>query len=61
LGFEFKFADAPTLTKSMKIAYEDLRLDELTVIYPGKKNYFLTEKIKVMSLSDVSATENPSL
>jgi predicted AAA+ superfamily ATPase len=52
LGFEFKYADAPTLTKSMRIACEDLRLDELIVIYPGTRKYSLTEKIKVMNLSD---------
>ena len=51
LGFEFKFADAPKLTKSMQIALTDLKLDLLTVIYPGEKEYWLTEKIKVTGLS----------
>lgn len=51
LGFEFKYSDAPSLTKSMKIAMTDLNLDRLTVIYPGSKSYFLDEKIKVISLS----------
>lgn len=53
LGFEFKYADAPKLTKSMQIAYEDLQLDELTVIYPGTKSYHLTEKIKVTNLKSI--------
>jgi uncharacterized protein len=52
LGFEFKYTDAPTLTRSMQIACEDLHLDELTVIYPGTKQYSLTSKIKVISLTD---------
>ena len=34
-GFEFKYTKVPKLTKSMRIALEDLRLDRLTVIYPG--------------------------
>ncbi len=51
LGFEIKYADAPTLTKSMLIACEDLKLDELTVIYPGKQSYALDKKIQVMGLS----------
>jgi predicted AAA+ superfamily ATPase len=38
LGFEFKFADAPHLTKSMTQAAEPLKLDELTVIFPGKES-----------------------
>jgi predicted AAA+ superfamily ATPase len=52
LGFEFKYADAPKLTKSMKIVYEDLKLDQLFVIYPGEKNYFISENIQVISLKD---------
>ena len=47
-GAEFKFADAPALTKSMKIAIEDLRLDFLYVIYPGKTEYKLSEHIRVL-------------
>ena len=35
LGFEFKFHDAPGLTKSMLIAQHDLKLDSLTVLHPG--------------------------
>ena len=50
LGFEFKYKDAPTLTKSMHIACETLKLDKLYVIYPGKAGYKLNETIEVMSL-----------
>ncbi len=52
LGFEFKHTDAPKLTKSMRVAFEDLKLDELIVIYPGTREYLLAEKIRVVSLSD---------
>lgn len=51
LGFEFKFSDAPNLTKSMQISLTDLALDELIVIYPGKKDYRLTEQIFVRGLA----------
>ncbi|HEV2613260.1 MAG TPA: ATP-binding protein [Gammaproteobacteria bacterium] len=47
LGFEIKYADAPKLSKSMITAYETLHLDELKVIYPGKKDYKLSENIEV--------------
>lgn len=50
IGFEFKFSDAPSITKSMQIALIDLKLDELNVIYPGDVNYALSEKIQVKSL-----------
>lgn len=52
LGFEFKYADAPKLTKSMQIACDNLNLDSLTVIYPGERAYQLTEKISVIGLFD---------
>lgn len=50
LGFEFKYSDAPKLTKSMQIACVDLKLDSLLVIYPGDRVYNLTDTIKVMPL-----------
>lgn len=49
-GFEFKYQDAPRLTSSMKKAMEILELDSLYVIYPGKKNYKIAERIFVQSL-----------
>lgn len=51
LGFEFKYADAPKTTKSMHQAIADLKLDQLTVIYPGEKSYTLADKIFVKPLS----------
>lgn len=52
LGFEFKHSDAPKLTKSIQVAFNDLQLDELTVIYPGTRAYSLTDKIRVVSLTE---------
>ena len=52
-GAEFKYMDAPKLTKSMKIAISDLNLSSLFVIYPGKVSYKLSEKVKVFSLADL--------
>ncbi len=42
-GFEFKYSDVPRLKASMMTAFEDLHLDSLTVIYPGDKNFQLSE------------------
>lgn len=39
LGFEFKYSDQPKLTKSMAIAKEDLKLDNLTVVVPGDSRF----------------------
>ena len=52
-GVEFKYEDAPRLTRSMKTAVEDLALERLWVVYPGKAAYSLTEKIRVIPLADI--------
>lgn len=49
-GFEFKFSEAPRLTRSMHIALHDLKLDELTIVYPGMHEFALEERIKVVGL-----------
>jgi len=53
IGIECKRRDAPKLTASMKIAMEDLKLDELHVIYPGRKAYPLGESIQVIPLASL--------
>ena len=42
VGVEFKRVDAPTMTASMHIAIQDLKLDALYVVYPGSRRYTLT-------------------
>jgi predicted AAA+ superfamily ATPase len=54
LGVEVKRADAPTLTPSMRIALTDLRLDHLTVLYPGTKPYSLADRVSVMPLETLA-------
>ena len=53
IGIECKRADAPTLTPSMHIALADLKLDELRVVYPGKKRYTLAKKVEVVPLAEL--------
>jgi predicted AAA+ superfamily ATPase len=52
LGFEFKYSDAPKVTKSMYRAMEILNLSSITVINPGADNYKLTENISVIGLEE---------
>jgi predicted AAA+ superfamily ATPase len=54
IGVECKRKDAPKMTPSMKIAMEDLKLDELRVIYPGTKGYRLGEGINVEPLASLA-------
>jgi len=51
VGVEFKRADAPHLTPSMRIAMQDLALDALYVVYPGDRRYALAERVQAVPLS----------
>ena len=51
VGVEFKRADAPGLTTSMRIAMHDLQLDRLYVVYPGTLRYPLSERIEAVPLT----------
>lgn len=48
-GFEIKYSDAPRMTPSMRIAVKELKLDQLTVLYPGERSYSLARRIEVVS------------
>jgi predicted AAA+ superfamily ATPase len=51
-GFEFKYTDRPASTRSMHTAIESLKLDQLTVIYPGERRIPLAEKIEAIGLAE---------
>lgn len=55
IGVEIKRMDAPRLTPSMRIAMEDLKLERLTVVYPGMKRYPLAEGVEVMPFREMCA------
>ncbi|MCI0512433.1 ATP-binding protein [candidate division KSB1 bacterium] len=50
-AIEFKFMDAPRVTKSMLSAITDLKLTHLWIIYPGNQAYPLTPEITVLPLT----------
>jgi predicted AAA+ superfamily ATPase len=52
-GFEFKYSDAPLLTKSMKTAMHDLKLQRLWVVYPGNDHYSLGKAIDCTGLTEL--------
>lgn len=54
LGFEFKRTDTPsTLTRSMHVAAEDLRLDRLDIVHPGRDTYELRKGFRALALRRV--------
>jgi len=50
VGVEFKRADAPKVTLSMRIAMHDLKLDALYVVYPGEHRFSLTNGVEAVPL-----------
>ena len=50
IGVEFKRADAPRVTPSMRIAADDLKLDKLYVVYPGEQRFMLADAIEAVPL-----------
>ena len=52
-GFEFKYTDAPGLTRSIHVALQDLRLDHLWIVYPGSERYSLHERVTAIPLEAV--------
>ena len=53
LGIEFKYGDAPTMTRSLHVALADLRLDRAWIVYPGRERYAVHEKVDVLPLGEV--------
>lgn len=56
IGFEVKYADAPRTTRSMRVAIEDLGLDRISVVYPGRTSFPLDENIHALAIDDLAST-----
>jgi len=52
IGFEFKWADFPQLTKSIHSACDLLHLKKCYLVYPGVKRYPLTDKVTAVGLEE---------
>ncbi len=50
LGFEFKYTENPKITLSMRTSMNDLQLNHLYVVVPGKASFPLDERITVVGL-----------
>lgn len=54
LGLECKRLDAPRLTPSMRIARDELGLEQIAVIYPGAKRYSLAEGVSAVPFQEIA-------
>jgi predicted AAA+ superfamily ATPase len=52
VGYEFKYSETPSTTKSMHAAIADLGLEELNVVHPGTESFQIAEKIWAKALAD---------
>ncbi len=50
-GVEFKYGDAPGMTKSLHVALADLSLERACIVYPGTRKYAVHEKIDCVPLA----------
>ena len=53
-GVEFKFSEAPKVTKAMHSALNDLQLEHLWIICPGPHRYPVDEKISVWPIHEIA-------
>ncbi len=54
LGVEYKRADAPRMTPSMRTALAELKLEQIAVVYPGVKRYTVDERVGAVPLEAVA-------
>jgi uncharacterized protein len=52
-GIEFKYNEAPGTSKSMQTALNDLNLEHLWVVYPGKHTYPADKRITMIPLKNI--------
>jgi uncharacterized protein len=50
-GFEFKYADSPKVTPACRMAIEQLKLNQLTLVCPGTATHELDGGVRVRGLS----------
>jgi uncharacterized protein len=55
IGVEVKYADAPRMTRSMRIALDDLQLSHLYVVHPGAARYDLGASTEAIGLAALLA------
>jgi predicted AAA+ superfamily ATPase len=53
VGFEFKRTTAPGVTRSMRVALQDLHLHEIVVVHAGSRSYSLDRKIRAIALDRI--------
>lgn len=58
-GIECKRTDVPRMTPSIHIALKDLGLEQVAVIYPGRKRFRIASSVEAVPLSSLGKGEDP--
>ena len=58
-GMEFKYQDAPRMTKSIRAVLSDLPLQHLWIVYPGADRYRLDEAVSVLPVTEITDIAEP--
>ena len=58
-GIECKRTDMPRMTPSIRIALEDVGLQQVAVIYPGRKRFRIASRVMAVPLSSLGKGEDP--
>ena len=58
-GIECKRTDIPRMTPSIRIALEDLGLEQVAIIYPGRKHFRIAPGVEAVPLSSLGTGEGP--
>lgn len=53
--------DAPRMTPSMRTALEDLKLEQIAVVYPGTKRYSLGARVMRLGSKGTGKDQRPML
>ena len=55
-GMEFKYQDAPRMTRSIRAVLRDLPLQHLWIVYPGPDRYQLDNAVSVLPVAEIPDT-----
>ena len=50
---EFRYQDAPRMTRSIRAVMRDLPLEHLWIVYPGPDRYRLDEAVSVLPVTEL--------
>ena len=53
-GVEFKYSGSPTMTKSLHMAVNDLKLDRAWILHPGRQSYPVHEKVEALPIHAIN-------